>query len=139
MSYDFSHSVRHDKTHASSYFCLNINFYIDGQTCGRFLKCTRGNISRTQSIIVPITLSSAVLLAICGVYFRYRYFKANNMRRTRNLTAENNPSASADPYEQVYTISTSPGRLVNREEPPPTYEMSVASSTTTKPGLVFDR
>jgi hypothetical protein len=116
-----------------------MNFYIDGQTCGRFPKCNRGNISRTQTIIVAITLSLTVLIAICSIYFRYRYFKIIHMRRTRNLTAENNTSTSADPYEQIYTISTSPGRAMNREEPPPTYEMSVASSTTTKSDLVIDR
>ena len=61
------------------------------------------------------------------------------MKRTRNLTASYNPSTSADPYEQVYTISTSPGRVVNREEPGPTYEMSVASSATIKSDLINDR
>ena len=116
-----------------------MNFYIDGQTCGTFTKCNGGNISHTQSIIVAITLSFTVLIAICDIHFRYRYFKTNNMRRRRNLTAENNPSTSAYPYEQIYTISTSPGRAMNREEPPPTYEMSVASSTTTKSDLVIDR
>jgi len=115
-------------------------FYIGDQTCGSFRQCNDGGLSSTAVIIFASTIGPIVLIAICICYIRYRCLRNINNARTIHQTSGNqdlqtpvyllteNSGTQANSVGQVYNICTLSLTDLNREEPPPTYEVAMASS-----------
>jgi len=110
--------------------------------CGDFRECDDSGLSSTAVIVLGSTLAPVILIVICICYIRYRCLRNTNNSQIIHQPSVNqdlqspiylltdNAAAQANSFGQFHNIGTFSTTGLNTEEPPPTYEVAVASSAT---------